>query len=205
MLGTANFGTQTLQSQAPSYAGQHTLNHKASSLTDGDYKHVNLTRGNTRTKAWVSSKWEEDTSAGISPTSVVTIGQPLEIWEEEELSSGTLTGHPVPRLTAGPSTSTKHSVPLRPNRRSGDGDVELGGVGPLTAGNLATHNQRTSKINHHIHNFTSPIGMQRFPMLRYNSNVYLMTVLTRFGICNFSAKSFHVWAKVGCGPFFRTH
>ncbi|KAH7929583.1 hypothetical protein BV22DRAFT_1002486 [Leucogyrophana mollusca] len=56
----------------------------------------------------------------------------------------------------------KHVSPtllMQPNRRTKDGDVELGGV-VLTEASLTRHNTtlRASSVNHLVHNFRSPIG-----------------------------------------------
>lgn len=49
---------------------------------------------------------------------------------------------------------------MRPNRRTENGDVEMGGGVPMTLSeeNLSKHNERMSKLNHLVYNFTSPIG-----------------------------------------------
>jgi len=50
------------------------------------------------------------------------------------------------------------SVILQPNRRTKDGDVELGNV--LRNGALSRHNTilRRSNVNHLVHNWRSPLG-----------------------------------------------
>ncbi|EGO00608.1 hypothetical protein SERLA73DRAFT_51272 [Serpula lacrymans var. lacrymans S7.3] len=48
------------------------------------------------------------------------------------------------------------SVMMQPNRRTKNGDVELGGLSMLTEGNLTRHNAST--MNRLVHQFTSPIS-----------------------------------------------
>ncbi|EGO26162.1 hypothetical protein SERLADRAFT_407050 [Serpula lacrymans var. lacrymans S7.9] len=48
------------------------------------------------------------------------------------------------------------SVMMQPNRRTKNGDVELGGLSMLTEGNLTRHNAST--MNRLVHQFTSPIN-----------------------------------------------
>ncbi|KIJ66124.1 hypothetical protein HYDPIDRAFT_87610 [Hydnomerulius pinastri MD-312] len=64
----------------------------------------------------------------------------------------------------------KHASPamtLQPNRRTRDGDVELGAVINLTEGALARHNTtlRGSNVNRLVHNWRSPIGECRILVL----------------------------------------
>ena len=53
---------------------------------------------------------------------------------------------------------------MQPNRRTNDGDVELGGVVPLSRGELSRYNgtARGAHFNHMMHNWRSPIGKLRF-------------------------------------------
>ena len=53
---------------------------------------------------------------------------------------------------------------MQPNRRTNDGDVELGGVVPLSRGELARYT-RGAHFNHMMHNWRSPIGKLRFIVL----------------------------------------
>lgn len=52
------------------------------------------------------------------------------------------------------------SLGLQPNRRTKDGNVEMGTVFPLTDAPLSRHNtaMRRSNVNHLVHNWRSPIG-----------------------------------------------
>jgi len=58
---------------------------------------------------------------------------------------------------------SKPTIPIRPNRRTETGEVELGGLATLSEENLSRHNQRQSKVNHLVHNFTSPIDLAYAP------------------------------------------
>lgn len=50
------------------------------------------------------------------------------------------------------------SIILQPNRRTKDGDVELGNI--ITDAALSRHNTmlRKSNVNHVVHNWRSPLG-----------------------------------------------
>jgi hypothetical protein len=52
------------------------------------------------------------------------------------------------------------SLSLQPNRRTKDGDVEMGTVFALTDAALSRHNtvRRKSNVNHLVYNWRSPIG-----------------------------------------------
>jgi hypothetical protein len=91
---------------------------------------------------------------------------PDHAWEEEHVGSGG--GKRRPGEVPVPSNSFK------PNRRAGNGEVELGSVvmGSLTEGNLSQHNLslRQSKYNAMVHNFRSPIDLAYYevpPMKGY--------------------------------------
>lgn len=47
---------------------------------------------------------------------------------------------------------------LQPNRRTNDGDIELGGVVRMSRGVLTRHNMKGTTVSHLIHNWRSPIG-----------------------------------------------
>ena len=50
--------------------------------------------------------------------------------------------------------------PIRPNRRKGNNEVQLGGIDRrLTENNLSKHNLKASNVNPLLHNFTSPINL----------------------------------------------
>lgn len=51
---------------------------------------------------------------------------------------------------------------LQPNRRTNDGDVELGGVVRMSRGVLTRHNMKGTTVSHLIHNWRSPIDMEMF-------------------------------------------
>jgi len=77
-----------------------------------------------------------------------TLNGQHKLWSEEESDThyaGTFSTHEMP--------------PLRPNRRRENDEVELGGVGTLTATNLSWHNKNlTGGVNPAIHTYTSPIS-----------------------------------------------
>ena len=65
---------------------------------------------------------------------------------------------------------------MQPNRRTNDGDVELGGVVPLSRSELARYNRtaRGAHFNHMMHNWRSPIGKSRFIVeISYGADLFL--------------------------------
>lgn len=80
------------------------------------------------------------------------------------------------------------TMPMRPNRRTENGEIELaqgGGIGvlggtlaTLSEENLSRHNDRMSKLNHLVYNFTSPIGkFDTRPVLCYLLLILLLSDL----------------------------
>lgn len=47
---------------------------------------------------------------------------------------------------------------LQPNRRTNDGDIELGGVASMSRGTFTRHKMRGTTVNHFMHHWRSPIG-----------------------------------------------
>lgn len=51
---------------------------------------------------------------------------------------------------------------LQPNRRTNDGDIELGGVASMSRGTFTRHKMRGTTVNHFMHHWRSPIDLDTF-------------------------------------------
>ncbi|KII95497.1 hypothetical protein PLICRDRAFT_170141 [Plicaturopsis crispa FD-325 SS-3] len=107
-----------------------------------------------------SRTWETDEERDLVPPPM----PPRYTTAYYAKKSSPSTGQILNPTDADEDDSPRSNLPLRPNRRGNEsGTIEMGGIGGLTAGNLSKHNQRMSKVNHLVHNFTSPIDLASGP------------------------------------------